>query len=97
MAQGEFKKYCQICGCVFLAKGNNAKYCPACRKEQQYLQNKKNEQASRIKKKASLLKSKSLNDLMWELKAYNEKHHTKLSYGEYVAMIEGHLKRGVVG
>lgn len=91
-----YKKQCQICGGEFITKTGKGKYCTTCRKEQQRLQNKMNNKARYEKKKTTLLlenrktKSvgKSLNDIMWELKAYNEKHNAKLSYGKYVLIIE---------
>jgi uncharacterized Zn finger protein (UPF0148 family) len=96
MAQGEFKKYCQICGSEFITKTGKGKYCPICRKEQQRRQNRNNNRAKYEKKKTAKEQPtphnhKILNDLMWELKAYNEKHNTKLSYGEYVLLIEGRI------
>lgn len=94
-AQGEFLTLCQVCGCEFIAKAKHAKYCPNCRKEQQYQQNKNNSKLNYIRKKievANPIARKSINDLMWDLKAFNEKHNSNYSYGEYVSYLEGGLK-----
>lgn len=38
------------------------------------------------------MNSKPLSSIQWDIKAYNEKHGTNLSYGQYVAYVEGRLK-----
>ena len=94
-----FTKYCIICGVPFTTSTGKGKYCPTCRKIQQRQQNRNNNRAryeeNKIAKEQSKpRKKKTLTDFMWELKEYNDKHHTKLSYGEYVALLSGYIKRG---
>ena len=75
--------YCVDCGQPFISKSNSAKRCTECRAA-----NKK--ELSRKRKKGYRQEpSKSIAEVMRELKAYNEKHGTFISYGQYVSKVEG--------
>lgn len=83
-----YEKTCALCGKLFIAKSNNAKYCVDCRYKGGQLKIKQL-RAARKKRKIH----KSLNDIMWDLAEYNKKHKTNLSYGKYVQLLEsGEIK-----
>lgn len=80
---------CSRCGESFGAKSKYVLYCSNCRKEVA----KEHSAASRTKKKAAGYKPqneiKSMKQLLSELDNYNKEHGTYLTYGQYVAMVEG--------
>jgi hypothetical protein len=79
-------KVCLECGCEFVAKAHNSKFCSFdCRKAHA----KKAEAKAKASKKLRLMNVKSLAEIQWEIKEYNEKHGTNLSYGQYVTFVEG--------
>lgn len=76
MLKQEIAKICKDCGKEFKTKAHNAKWCAECRKKYHFT------------KKKPLHKPKSLREVLADLKAYNIKHKTNLSYGQYVSMTE---------
>lgn len=84
------KKTCQRCGATFYAASGRAMRCEECRevwnKEAQSLYDK---QYRAEKKAKSRVAKKSLSQVLRELKVYNEKHGTHLSYGQYINICEG--------
>lgn len=86
MAQYNKTKRCQLCGCKFIVNAHNAKFCPVCRRENKRAANEARKQHKKIE-------ASPLSKVMAELNAYNEKHKTNLSYGKFVAVMEGRLKK----
>ena len=78
---------CKVCGQVFLTKSNNALYCVDCR----YKTNKERSQKWRDGTKTDYKKekfkknyhSKTLDETLADIREYNKKHGTRLSYGQY--------------
>ena len=88
------EKVCPICGLLFTPNTGNQKYCSECRKDRQEEINAYNKRM----KEALMIKLyrpfKTIHEVNAELRAYNKKHHTLLSYGKYVKMMEhGELRQ----
>ncbi len=83
------KIHCIDCGSVFTAKTRKALRCEKCKKEEIYRKQKEYHLKERLKREAAKRpKPKaSLNDILKELKQYNEDHGTHLSYGQYTVML----------
>ena len=83
------KKTCQRCGATFYAASGRAMRCEKCReawnKEARSLYDKQHRAESKLK---SNVVSKSLSQIMSDLKQYNKEHGTHLSYGQYISMRE---------
>jgi predicted RNA-binding Zn-ribbon protein involved in translation (DUF1610 family) len=88
MSTGNYYLRCLNCDNKFYHTSDAKKYCPECDKE---IKRERNRNFMRKKRRPSA-EIKPLPEIMQELKEYNEKHGTCLSYGKYVAMIE----RGVM-
>ena len=84
---------CPICYSHFKQVKVNQKYCPECRKYRkdeirQYLE--ENKAREKILKKKPI---KSIEDISVDIRDYNKKHGTHLTYGKYVSLKEmGRLK-----
>jgi hypothetical protein len=76
------KKTCQRCGAEFYAASNRAMRCEECRviweKEQNTLRKRE------YRAKTQQIPKKSLNEIMRDLRKYNEQNGTQLTYGQYV-------------
>lgn len=79
---------CLNCNRTFYHTNVGKKYCPECELE---IKRERNRNFMRKKRRASV-EIKALPEVMQELKEYNEKHNTCLSYGRYVAMVD----RGII-
>lgn len=86
---------CIDCGKMFTAQSRAAKRCPECnlkhRKEyrQEYAEVNKKEQIEPKKKiKKPMRKPKTISQILKEVEAYNKEHKTRLSYGQYVALVD---------
>lgn len=80
--------YCVDCGKRFKSKARRVIRCPECRLEHKKIINRENYR----RKKGKLYKTeptKSINEIMRELKAYNKNHGTRRTYGQYVSLVEG--------
>ena len=80
--------YCVNCGRAFTSNAHKAERCPECRQERIKQLARKNYYRKKYGQRKGADK-KSINEIMRELKAYNDKHKTHLSYGQYVSLIEG--------
>lgn len=88
MSTGNYYLRCFNCNREFTYTSDAKKYCPECDKQ---IKRERNRNFMRKKRRASI-EIKTLPEIMQDLKEYNEKHGTYLSYGRYVAMVE----RGLV-
>ena len=75
MKQKLFDLKCAECGKVFRSPNEEEKFCPDCKKIKE-------------KKKRKPKSDKSLWAVLRELEKYNKEHGTKLSYGEYVSLVD---------
>ena len=83
----EYTKKCEVCLKTFTTQRSNAKYCPCCR----VIGKKKQEKARKlaIKEEQKAKKSnreKNLNNTLAELRKYNKKNGTHISYGQFMAI-----------
>lgn len=74
---------CQRCGCDFTHSNTRRLYCSECKEE---LQKQRTRDYMRKKRNGEQRKAQSFSEILAELEAYNKKHKTHLSYGQYVAM-----------
>ena len=84
------KKTCQRCGVTFYAATNRAIRCEECREiydKESHAIYRRQYKAMKIAK--SKEPDKSISQVLRELKQYNEKNGTNLSYGKYIVMCEG--------
>jgi Zn finger protein HypA/HybF involved in hydrogenase expression len=70
-----FDLKCSDCNKFFRNPDENEKICPECRRIKE-------------KKKPKVNYGKSVNQILKELEKYNEEHKTRLSYGQYVALVD---------
>jgi hypothetical protein len=75
MKQKLFDLKCAECGKVFRNPNENERFCPEC---------KKIKEKKKLKPKAD----KSLYQIMKDLAKYNKNHGTRLSYGQYVDLVD---------
>lgn len=75
-----FDLKCAECGKVFRNPDENERLCPDCKKIR--------ESKKKPKPKAEVIKSKSIWQIIRELEKYNKEHKTRLSYGQYVALVD---------
>ena len=75
-----FDIQCAECRKVFRNPDKNERFCPECKKIKD---NKK-----KAKSKVKAIKSKSVLQITRELEQYNKEHKTRLSYGQYVALVD---------
>lgn len=77
---------------MFLTTAHNAKYCIDCRYDNKKRTTQKWRDGTKLSVKKQKFKdefhSKSLDETLADIRAYNEKHGTRLSYGQYRAKIE---------
>jgi uncharacterized OB-fold protein len=76
MKQKLFDLKCAECGKVFRNPNENERFCPECKK----IKEKKN--------KPKLKENKSIWQITRELERHNKEHKTRLSYGQYVALVD---------
>jgi hypothetical protein len=78
MKQKLFDLKCAECHKVFRNPDENEKICPDCRRirENKKITNKK------------IKANKSIWQTTRELEKYNKEHKTRLSYGQYVALVD---------
>ena len=89
-AHKTIKLLCIDCGKVFTAKARNALRCEKCRCEHNLYKARENKQKNKIaREQAKRPQPKtSLRKILREIEQYNKEHKTRLSYGQYIAMIE---------
>jgi hypothetical protein len=78
MKQKLFDLTCAECYKFFRNPNENERICPDCRRIR--------EKKKTIKKKAKA--NKSIWQITRELEEYNKEHKTRLSYGQYVALVD---------
>ena len=83
----KYTKKCEVCLKTFTTQRSNAKYCPSCRDIGKKKQEKARKLAIKEEQKAKKSnKEKKLNKTLSDLRNYNKKNGTNLSYGQFVAM-----------
>ena len=75
MKQMLFDLKCRECGKFFRNPDENERFCPECKKVKD-------------KKKRKPKVDKSLYQVTIELENHNKEHKTRLSYGQYVALVD---------
>lgn len=80
MKQKLFDLKCVECGKIFRNPDENERFCPECKKTK--------EGRKKAKPKVKAIKSKSIWQITRELEEYNKEHKTRLSYGQYVALVD---------
>ena len=80
MKQQLFDLKCAECGKIFRNPNENEKFCTECKKIK--------ESKKKSKPKVKPNKSKSIWQTTRELEKYNKEHKTRLSYGQYVALVD---------
>ena len=83
---------CEVCGNDFFAFARNALYCSDnCRKKAVNLRkcNYSKENYAAPKRRIPRRPAQTIAQVMRELDEYNTKNKTSLTYGQYVAMVEG--------
>lgn len=87
-------KTCSQCGETFYTGQKGTQICPKCKEQnaKDRLEAQKEEYKSSNKQKATVAKRKKFKPLSViekERAIYNKEHNTILSYGQYVALVEG--------
>lgn len=79
---------CEVCGSEFTCRQHNAKYCPGCKEDAYNEKQVQWRKRARAKRKSVKVKQefKSINEVLADIEAYNKKHGSNLSYGQYIAM-----------
>ena len=80
MKQKLFDLKCAECYEFFRNPNEKERLCPECKKIKE---NKK-----KSKPKLNTNKSKTIWQIIRELEKYNKEHKTRLSYGQYVALVD---------
>ena len=75
MKQKLFDLKCADCHKIFRNPDENERFCPECKK-------------IRENKKPKPKANKSVWQITRELEKYNKEHKTRLSYGQYVALVD---------
>lgn len=88
MVKQYFKK-CRTCGKQFVTFNSRKQLCEICGDKNEIKRNR-HEQSRNIKEPAK--RKNSLDAKLRELRAYNEEHGTRCSYGEWVMIQKGVLK-----
>lgn len=78
MKQKLFDLKCAECHKVFRNPNENERFCPECKKIKE----------SKKKSKSKAKTNKSILQITRELEKYNKEHKTRLSYGQYVALVD---------
>ena len=76
MKQKLFDLKCAECYKFFRNPNENERFCPECKKIKE------------SKKKAKPKANKTVLQITRELEKYNKEHKTRLSYGQYVALVD---------
>jgi tRNA(Ile2) C34 agmatinyltransferase TiaS len=87
------EKTCIECGQLFIAYGHKALRCPECRKKvarEQIKDSKSHWLRTRKSKKATYRPPMTISEVLKELEMYNKVHGTRLSYGQFVLILEGY-------
>lgn len=87
-------KTCSQCGKTFYTGEKSKRICPKCKEQnaKDRLEVQKEEYKSSNKQKATVAKRKKFKPISViekERAIYNKEHNTILSYGKYVALVEG--------
>lgn len=79
---------CVQCGIEFYSGKTNAQLCESCREDNKKVALERMKEGNKKPPKAVAKKRnvKSLKTVLKQLDRYNKKHHTELSYGQYVAL-----------
>lgn len=85
-------KICVECGNTFYTDSQKVRICPNCKEENRLLQAKKVQEIYKSATRPTTAKKKrkafkSLAQIERDRAKYNKKNNTRLSYGEYVAMV----------
>ena len=80
MKQKLFDLKCAECSKIFRNPDENERFCPECKKIK--------EGRKKARQKAKSIKSKSILQITRELEKYNKEHKTRLSYGQYVSLVD---------
>lgn len=82
----EYTKKCDICCKTFTSTRSITKYCPSCRNIGK--RKKENERKLAIKEEQTKKsnRERNLNKTLADLRKYNKKNGTNLSYGQFVAI-----------
>ena len=89
------QKTCIDCNEIFIAYGHKAMRCPECRKIKQRQQSKKSMEYLRQYKKPQGKKKKiikpamTMRETIAAMERYNKEHNTHLTYGKFIALMEG--------
>lgn len=83
MVKQYFKK-CRTCGKQFVTFNSRKQLCEICGDKNE-IKRSRHEQSKNVKKPAK--KKNSLDAKLRELRAYNEEHGTRLSYGKYMTLL----------
>lgn len=79
---------CPICYGKF-QKAGFAKYCPDCRENRKDEIEAYQEEQKALKEMQKRPTENNHEEIVAEIEAYNKLHGTKLSYGQYTAMVDG--------
>ena len=75
---------CEKCGLTFEApKGSRRKFCDECKWEMEL--EKPKYQGIKRKRRRFVEPKQTIDEILAEMRAYNEEHGTRLSYGKFVA------------
>ena len=83
MVKQYFKK-CRTCGKQFVTFNSRKQLCEICGDKNE-IKRSRHEQSKNVKEPAK--RKNSLDAKLRELRAYNEKHGTRLSYGKYKVLL----------
>lgn len=88
MVKQYFKK-CRTCGKQFVTFNSRKQLCEICGDKNE-IKRSRHEQSKNVKEPTK--RKNSLDVKLRELRAYNEEHGTRYSYGEWVMIQKGVLK-----
>ena len=88
MVKQYFKK-CRTCGKQFVTFNSRKQLCEICGDKNE-IKRSRHEQSKNVKEPTK--RKNSLDAKLRELRAYNEEHGTRYSYGEWVMIQKGVLK-----
>lgn len=87
------KVICRDCGITFDAKARSNLRCEKCKKAWANQQSKNNKGRKRLQtqtvKRVKTRPKMSIREVLIALEKYNREHKTHLSYGQFVALMEG--------
>lgn len=85
----KIERECDVCGNKFMAYHSNSRYCSVdCKKQhvRERIKRLREEKANEEANKKS--REYNLNKNLYKLHEYNEKHGTRLSYGQFMAKVK---------